>query len=191
MRLKRSGLFQRNRSAFPRFNACRPAKIAGCREIILCSPPDQRGKINDVILYTAKLCGVTKIFKTGGVQAIGAMAFGTETVPLVYKIFGPGNQFVTEAKQQVSKFGTAIDMPAGPSEVAVWADNSSIPEFVAADLLSQAEHGVDSQVLLVSTDEKVITETISEVDKQILTLPRGKLQRSIEIQDSLSNNEKT
>ena len=149
-----------------------PAKIAGCREIVLCSPPDKNGKINDVTLYTAKLCGVTKVFKVGGVQAIGAMAFGTESVPNVYKIFGPGNQYVTEAKQQISKFGVAIDMPAGPSEVAVWADETSIPEFVAADLLSQAEHGTDSQVLLVSTSEKVIAESINEVNKQLAGLPR-------------------
>ncbi len=152
-----------------------PAKIAGCREIVLCSPPDKKGKINDVTLYTARLCGVTKVFKVGGVQAIGAMAFGTESVPNVYKIFGPGNQFVTEAKQQISKFGVAIDMPAGPSEVAVWADESSILEFVAADLLSQAEHGIDSQVILVSTNEKVILDSITEVEKQLAALPRKEI----------------
>lgn len=149
-----------------------PAKIAGCREIVLCSPPDENGKINDAILYTARLCGATKVFKIGGAQAVGAMAFGTESVPRVYKIFGPGNQFVTEAKQQISKFGVAIDMPAGPSEVAVLADEISIPEFVAADLLSQAEHGVDSQVLLVTVSEKVIAETLAEVEKQLENLPR-------------------
>lgn len=149
-----------------------PAKIAGCKEIILCSPPDQNGKINDVILYTAKICGVTKIFKIGGVQAIGAMAFGTETVPKTYKIFGPGNQFVTSAKQIVSQTGVAIDMPAGPSEVAVFADETSVPEFVAADLLSQAEHGIDSQVLLVTTNEKVIEDAINEINKQLAVLPR-------------------
>ncbi len=155
-----------------------PAQIVDCREIILCSPPDKDGKINDVILYTAMLCGVSKVFKTGGVQAIGAMAFGTETVPQVYKIFGPGNQFVTEAKQQVSKFGVAIDMPAGPSEVAVWADSSSIPEFVAADLLSQAEHGTDSQVLLISTDENVIDKVQIQLNKQVSVLPRKEIAES-------------
>ena len=149
-----------------------PAKLAGCREIILCSPPDTNGKINDVTLYTANLCGVTQVFKSGGAQAIGAMAYGTESVPKVYKIFGPGNQFVTEAKQQVTQTGTAIDMPAGPSEVAVLADETCIPSFVAADLLSQAEHGVDSQVLLVTTSEKVIEETLIEIDKQLEELPR-------------------
>ena len=149
-----------------------PAQLAGCREIILCSPPDTNGKINDVTLYTAKLCGVTQVFKSGGAQAIGAMAYGTESVPKVYKIFGPGNQFVTEAKQQVTQTGTAIDMPAGPSEVAVLADEMCIPSFVAADLLSQAEHGVDSQVLLVTTSEKVIEETLIEIDKQLEELPR-------------------
>ncbi len=149
-----------------------PAKLAGCREIILCSPPDSAGKINPAILYTAKLCGATKVFKVGGVQAVGAMAYGTETVPQVYKIFGPGNQFVTEAKQQVSQTGTAIDMPAGPSEVAVLADETCYPSFVAADLLAQAEHGVDSQVLLVTTSESVIAETLIEVEKQLAQLPR-------------------
>jgi histidinol dehydrogenase len=149
-----------------------PAKIAGCKEIVVCSPPDQNGKINDATLYAAKVCGITKIFKIGGVQAIGAMTFGTETVPQVYKIFGPGNQFVTCAKQLVSQYGTAIDMPAGPSEVAAIADETCVPAFVAADLLSQAEHGVDSQVLFVSTDEKVIDETLIELDKQLAKLSR-------------------
>ncbi len=149
-----------------------PAKIAGCKEIVLCSPPDKKGKIDDVILYTARLCGVTKVFKVGGVQAIGAMAYGTESVPQVYKIFGPGNQFVTAAKQIISQTGVAIDMPAGPSEVAVYADETSIPEFVAADLLSQAEHGTDSQVILVSTNENVIEKSISEVKNQLAVLPR-------------------
>jgi histidinol dehydrogenase len=158
-----------------------PAEIAGCKEVILCSPPDKKGKINDVTLYTAMLCGVTKVFKLGGIQAIGAMAFGTETVPNVYKIFGPGNQYVTAAKQIVSQTGVAIDMPAGPSEVAVFADESSIPEFVAADLLSQAEHGTDSQVLLVSTSEKVIAESLNEVNTQLEALPRKKIaEKSIE-----------
>jgi histidinol dehydrogenase len=149
-----------------------PAKLAGCTEIVVCSPPDTNGKINAVTLYAARLCGATKVFKIGGAQAVGAMTFGTKTVPNVSKIFGPGNQFVTEAKQQVTKHGVAIDMPAGPSEVAVLADESSIPSFVAADLLSQAEHGVDSQVLLVSTSEKVIEETLIELDKQLEVLPR-------------------
>lgn len=125
-----------------------PARIAGCREIVLCSPPGTDGKINDATLYAARLCGATRVFKIGGAQAVGALAYGTETVPRVDKIFGPGNQFVTEAKQQVSKFGVAIDLPAGPSEVAVLADETCVPAFVAADLLSQAEHGADSQVLL-------------------------------------------
>ncbi len=149
-----------------------PAKLAGCKEIVLCSPPDTEGKINDAILYTANLCGITKIFKIGGAQAVGAMAFGTKTVLRCYKIFGPGNQFVTEAKQQIVKFGAAIDMPAGPSEVAVFADETSIPSFVAADLLSQAEHGVDSQVLLVSTRETVIEKSLAELEKQLKVLPR-------------------
>ncbi len=149
-----------------------PAKLADCKEIILCSPPDRDGKINAATLYSAKLCGVTKIFKIGGAQAIGALGFGTKQVPNVYKIFGPGNQFVTEAKQQITKFGVAIDMPAGPSEVAVFADDTSIPAFVAADLLSQAEHGVDSQVLLVSTSEKIIEAALAELEKQLEVLPR-------------------
>ncbi len=152
-----------------------PANIAGCNEIIMCSPPDQNGKINDAILYTAKLCGVTKFFKIGGVQAIGALCYGTETVPSVYKIFGPGNQFVTCAKQIASQNGIAIDMPAGPSEVAVFADETSIPEFVAADLLSQAEHGADSQVLLVSTVKEVIECTNLEIEKQLAVLPRREI----------------
>lgn len=158
-----------------------PAKIAGCQEIILCSPPDKNGQIDNVILYTARLCGVTKVFKVGGVQAIGAMAFGTETIPNVYKIFGPGNQYVTSAKQIISQTGVAIDMPAGPSEVAVLADESSIPAFVAADLLSQAEHGTDSQVLLVTKSEKIIKETIIEVNKQLAELPRKNIaEKSLE-----------
>ena len=149
-----------------------PAKLAGCKEIVICSPPDKEGKINDVTLFAAKLCGVSKVFKIGGAQAIGAMAFGTKSVPKVYKIFGPGNQYVTEAKQQIAKFGVAIDMPAGPSEVAVLADESAVPAFVAADLLSQAEHGVDSQVLLVSTSEMVVEESLAELEKQLEALPR-------------------
>ncbi len=152
-----------------------PAEIAGCNEVIMCSPTDKNGKINDATLLTARLCGVKKVYKIGGAQAIGAMAFGTETVPQVYKIFGPGNQYVTCAKQIVSQSGVAIDMPAGPSEVAVLADEGCVPSFVAADLLSQAEHGIDSQVLLVSNNEKVIRETLSEVSKQLASLPRREL----------------
>ncbi len=149
-----------------------PAQIAGCREVILCSPPAKNGRLNDVTLYTARLCGVTKVYKVGGVQAIGAMAFGTQSIPKVYKIFGPGNQYVTIAKQIVSQSGVAIDMPAGPSEVAVLADETSNPEFVAADLLSQAEHGIDSHVLLVSTSENIIEQTIKQVELQLTVLPR-------------------
>ncbi|CAN5353902.1 histidinol dehydrogenase [soil metagenome] len=149
-----------------------PALIAGCKEIIICTPPNPYGKINPAILYTADLIGINKIFKIGGAQAIGAMAYGTESVPQVYKIFGPGNQFVTTAKQLVSKEGVAIDMPAGPSEVLVYADETAIPSFVAADLLSQAEHGVDSQVVLVSLKEKLIQEVKNEIEIQISKLPR-------------------
>ncbi len=149
-----------------------PAKIAGCKEIILCTPPGKDGKINAAILYTAKLVGINKIFKTGGAQAIAAMAYGTESVPQVYKIFGPGNQYVTCAKQLVQKDGIAIDMPAGPSEVCVMADDTANASFVAADLLSQAEHGVDSQVLLVSTSEAMINEVLIETAKQLEQLPR-------------------
>ncbi|MCD8318001.1 MAG: histidinol dehydrogenase [Paraprevotella sp.] len=149
-----------------------PAQIAGCREIGLCTPPDAKGKVNPAILCAARVAGVHRIFKAGGVQAIGAMAYGTETIPKVYKIFGPGNQYVMAAKQQVSLHDVAIDMPAGPSEVEVLADASSHPVFVAADLLSQAEHGTDSQVLLVSTDERLITEVQNEVERQLAVLPR-------------------
>ncbi len=153
-----------------------PAQLAGCKEIILCTPPNgQDAKINAAILYTAKLIGITKVFKIGGVQAIGAMAYGTESVPKVYKIFGPGNQYVTCAKQLINKSGVAIDMPAGPSEVAVLADETCIPAFVAADLLSQAEHGADSQVILVSENEKVITDVQIELQKQLELLPRKEL----------------
>jgi len=148
-----------------------PAKLAGCREIIMCSPPDRNGNINDTILYTAAVCGVTQIFKVGGAQAVAAMAYGTETIPKADKIFGPGNRYVTHAKQLVST-AVAIDMPAGPSEMAVLADESSEPRFVAADLLSQAEHGVDSQVLLVSTSGNVIEQTLAELEKQLSGLPR-------------------
>ena len=149
-----------------------PAQIAGCKEIILCSPPDREGKINPAILYTAKLCGVTQILKVGGIQAIAGMAFGTETIPKVYKIFGPGNQFVTVAKQVATQFGVAIDMPAGPSELLVVADNSANAAFVASDLLSQAEHGADSQVILVSTSKPMIEKVEKEVEKQLKVLPR-------------------
>lgn len=149
-----------------------PARIAGCAEIVLCSPPNSQGKVDPATLYTARLCGVTKVYKIGGAQAVGAMAFGTETVPAVYKIFGPGNQFVTEAKLQILRSGVAIDMPAGPSEVAILTDETCVPAFVAADLLSQAEHGPDSQVVLVSTSEEVIAETIVEIERQIETLTR-------------------
>ena len=158
-----------------------PAKLAGCREIILCSPCDKNGRINAVTLYAAKICGATKVFKIGGAQAIGALGFGTETIPKVNKIFGPGNQFVTEAKQLITKFGVAIDMPAGPSEVAVFADETSVPSFVAADLLSQAEHGADSQVVLITTSEKVIEETLVELEKQLEVLPRKEIaEKAIE-----------
>ena len=149
-----------------------PAKIAGCQEIILCSPPNKEGEIANEILYAASLCGVTNIYKVGGIQAISGLTFGTETIPKVYKIFGPGNQFVTVAKQLATKFGVAIDMPAGPSELLVMADESANASFIASDLLSQAEHGPDSQVLLVSTSEKLIKEVSSEVDLQLKELPR-------------------
>ena len=149
-----------------------PAKIAGCQEIILCSPPNFEGKIANEILYTANLCGVTNIFRVGGIQAISGLTFGTETIPKVYKIFGPGNQFVTVAKQLATKYGVAIDMPAGPSELLVMADDSANASFVASDLLSQAEHGADSQVILVSTSEKLIEEVSKEVEKQLKELPR-------------------
>lgn len=152
-----------------------PAKLAGCKEIILCTPPDKNGNINPAILYTAKLIGITKVFKVGGVQAIGAMAYGTEIIPQVYKIFGPGNQYVTCAKQLINKEGVAIDMPAGPSEVAILVDETCVPEFVAADLLSQAEHGSDSQVILVSTYESVIQTIQTELEKQLAVLPRKDL----------------
>lgn len=149
-----------------------PAKIAGCEDIILCTPPNKEGKVNPAILVAAKVAGVNRIYKIGGVQAIGAMAYGTETVPKVYKIFGPGNRFVMTAKQQVSLSDVAIDMPAGPSEVCVIADDSSNAEFVAADLLSQAEHGTDSQVLLISTSESMAEKVIKEIDRQMALLPR-------------------
>jgi histidinol dehydrogenase len=149
-----------------------PAKLAGCKEIIICTPPDANGKIADAILFAAKAVGITKVFRAGGVQAIGAMAYGTESIPKVSKIFGPGNQYVTCAKQLVQRDGLAIDMPAGPSEVAIFADASANAAFVAADLLSQAEHGSDSQVLLVSNDENIIGKVKSELDRQTALLPR-------------------
>lgn len=152
-----------------------PAKIAGCKEIVLCTPPNKEGKVNPAILYAARVAGVSKIFKAGGVQAIGAMAYGTESVPKVYKIFGPGNQYVMAAKQQVSLDEVAIDMPAGPSEVCVIADETANAEFVAADLLSQAEHGIDSQVLLITTSENKLEEIHQQVDKQLEKLPRKEL----------------
>ncbi len=154
-----------------------PAKIAGCDEIILCTPPSKEGNVNPAILYTAKLCGVTKIFKVGGIQAVAAMTFGTESVPQVYKIFGPGNQYVTVAKQVATQFGVSIDMPAGPSELLVVADDSANPAFVASDLLSQAEHGVDSQVILVSTSEKLIKAVEEEINEQMVVLPRFDIAR--------------
>ena len=152
-----------------------PAKIAGCKEIVLCTPPDKEGKIHPAILYAAQVAGVSKIFKAGGVQAIGAMAYGTESIPKVYKIFGPGNQYVMAAKQQVSLHDVAIDMPAGPSEVEVIADETANPAFLAADLLSQAEHGVDSQVVLVTTSEKLLYEVEYEVQHQLSRLPRWEI----------------
>ncbi|SHE97791.1 histidinol dehydrogenase [Dysgonomonas macrotermitis] len=152
-----------------------PAKIAGCKEIILCTPPDKDGNINPAILYAAKMAGATSIFKVGGVQAIGAMAYGTATVPKVYKIFGPGNQYVMAAKQLVSLRDVAIDMPAGPSEVQVIADETANAAFIAADLLSQAEHGADSQVILTTTSEKVIEQVLSEIQVQLALLPRKEI----------------
>lgn len=152
-----------------------PAKIAGCSEIVLCSPPDRNGKINPYILYAARIAGVTNVYKVGGAQAVAAMAYGTESVPKVDKIFGPGNQYVVAAKQLVSLSDVAIDMPAGPSEVEVLTDESSNPSFVAADLLSQSEHGADSQVLLVSTDRNMIDKVVVELEKQLEELPRKEI----------------
>ena len=158
-----------------------PAKIAGCKEIVLCTPPNREGKVNPAILMAAKIAGVSKIFKAGGVQAIGAMAYGTESIPKVYKIFGPGNQYVMAAKQQVSIHDVGIDMPAGPSEVCVIADDTANAEFVAADLLSQAEHGADSQVFLITTSNKFIDEVQKELDKQLEDLPRKEIaQKALE-----------
>ena len=152
-----------------------PAKIAGCQEIVLCTPPNREGKVNPAILVAARIAGVSKIFKAGGVQAIGAMAYGTESVPKVFKIFGPGNQYVMAAKQQVSLDEVAIDMPAGPSEVCVLADDTANAEFVAADLLSQAEHGIDSQVLFITTSEQKMQEVQAKVERQLALLPRQEI----------------
>ena len=149
-----------------------PAQIAGCQEIVLCSPPNKTGALAPEILYAAQLCGVTKIIKVGGIQAIAGLTFGTQNIPQVYKIFGPGNQFVTVAKQLATKFGIAIDMPAGPSELLVVADELANPSYIASDLLSQAEHGIDSQVILVSTSINLINEVSFEVEKQLALLPR-------------------
>ncbi|WP_297762394.1 histidinol dehydrogenase [uncultured Muriicola sp.] len=154
-----------------------PAKVAGCDEIILCSPPDKNGELPPAVLYTANLCGITKVFKVGGIQAIAALTFGTQSVPKVFKIFGPGNQYVTVAKQLATKYGISIDMPAGPSELLVMADDTAEPGFVASDLLSQAEHGTDSQVILVSTSKKMLEEVEKEVELQLEKLPRKEIAR--------------
>nr|WP_298993047.1 histidinol dehydrogenase [uncultured Polaribacter sp.] len=169
-----------------------PAQIAGCKEIVLCSPPNKKGKIHPAILFAANLCGVTKIIKVGGIQAVAGLTFGTKAIPQVYKIFGPGNQFVTVAKQLATKYGVAIDMPAGPSELLVVADDSAKASYVASDLLSQAEHGADSQVILVSTSQKLIDEVAVEIDKQLLALPRIEIaKKAIENSKSIlvANNE--
>lgn len=155
-----------------------PAQIAGCKEIILCTPPQKDGSINSAILYTAQLCGITKIFKVGGAQAIAALTFGTESILKVDKIFGPGNQYVTQAKQLAIEYNVAIDLPAGPSEVLVIADETANPEFCAADLLSQAEHGTDSQVIFISTDQDIFNETLYEIKKQLAELPRNEIAKS-------------
>lgn len=152
-----------------------PAKIAGCKDLVLCSPPNKEGKIANEILYTAQLCGVTKVIKVGGIQAIAGLTFGTENIPQVYKIFGPGNQYVTVAKQLATKYGVAIDMPAGPSELLVVADDSANASFVASDLLSQAEHGTDSQVILVTTSKSVLKTVADEIEVQLNQLPRKEI----------------
>lgn len=158
-----------------------PAQIAGCKEVVLCSPPNKKGEINPAILYAAQLCGITKILKVGGIQAIAGLTFGTETIPKVYKIFGPGNQYVTVAKQLATKYGVAIDMPAGPSELLIVADNAANASFVASDLLSQAEHGTDSQVILVSTSMEMLKEVEKEIESQLQPLSRKKIAaKSIE-----------
>jgi histidinol dehydrogenase len=152
-----------------------PAQIAGCTEIVLCSPPNKTGSLPDEVLYTAALCGVSQIYTVGGIQAIAAMTFGTETIPAVYKIFGPGNQYVTLAKQWATRYNVAIDMPAGPSELLVVADQSAHPAYVAADLLSQAEHGPDSQVILVTTSEEILPKVAAEIERQLQELPRREI----------------
>ena len=152
-----------------------PAKLAGCKEIVVCTPPGKDGRVSPLILYTAQLIGISEIFKAGGAQAIAAMAYGTESVPKVYKIFGPGNQYVTKAKELVQQDGIAIDMPAGPSEVLVIADSRANPEFVVADLLSQAEHGPDSQVIMLTDNKELIESVRSEVEKQVGLLPRKEI----------------
>ncbi|MBE0424300.1 MAG: histidinol dehydrogenase, partial [Lutibacter sp.] len=152
-----------------------PALIAGCKEVVLCSPPNKKGEINPAILYAAQLCGITKILKVGGIQAIAGLTFGTETIPKVYKIFGPGNQYVTVAKQLATKYGVAIDMPAGPSELLIVADDTANASFVASDLLSQAEHGTDSQVILVSTSMEMLKEVEKEIEIQLPLLSRKKI----------------
>ncbi|WP_216663793.1 MULTISPECIES: histidinol dehydrogenase [unclassified Lentimicrobium] len=154
-----------------------PAQIAACKEIIMCTPCDENGLINPAVLYTAQLIGINKVYKVGGAQAIAAMAFGTETITPVYKIFGPGNQYVTKAKELVQQMGIAIDMPAGPSEVLVIADETSLPQFIAADLLSQAEHGSDSQVILLSDQESVLEEAMMAISEQIKELPRAEIAK--------------
>ncbi|GAB5399594.1 MAG: histidinol dehydrogenase [Aureisphaera sp.] len=150
-----------------------PAVLAGCKEIVLCTPPNKDGSVHPAILYTADLCGVTQIYKVGGIQAIGALAFGTDAIPKVDKIFGPGNQYVTVAKQLATKFQVAIDMPAGPSELMIFADDTAVPSFLASDLLSQAEHGADSQVILVSTSKRIAEKTLKEIKVQSKVLPRN------------------
>ncbi|MDV7695849.1 histidinol dehydrogenase [Chryseobacterium soli] len=155
-----------------------PAQLAGCKEIILCTPPDKDGNVHPAILYAARLCGVSRLFKVGGAQAVAAMTLGTESIPQVYKIFGPGNQFVVAAKEYAQRYGVAIDMPAGPSEVLVIADQQAVPAFCAADLLSQAEHGSDSQVVFIATDLTVFSETIAAVEEQVLQLPRNELAKN-------------
>ncbi len=162
-----------------------PAKLAGCQEIVMCTPPQQDGKISPAMLYTAGLIGIDKIFKVGGAQAIGALAYGTENIPAVYKIFGPGNQYVTAAKQIVSRTGVAIDMPAGPSEVLVVADGGANPAFVAADLLSQAEHGADSQVVLLSFEEEMADAIAAEIKKQLIDLPRRTVAEAVVLQSPM------
>jgi len=152
-----------------------PAKIAGCKEIVLCSPPNKQGRIHPAILYAAKVVGIEQIYKVGGAQAVAALGYGTESIPQTYKIFGPGNQYVTTAKTLLAKRGTAIDMPAGPSELAVIADETCVPAYVAADLLSQAEHGVDSQVVLIATSQQVAEQVQAEVQRQVASLPRREI----------------